>query len=83
LGRDPPYSAAGGKKSVNREALEELKQQITLMSYLQAHDWHPARSLSRGRWMGLCPLHDDHKPSFLVDPTRTFSTVTAVDVAVM
>ena len=20
--------------------------------------------------MGLCPLHDDHKPSFLVDPTK-------------
>jgi len=40
------------------------------MSYLQALDWHPARPLSRGRWMGLCPLHRDHKPSFLVDPRR-------------
>jgi DNA primase len=67
---DPPYSAAGGKKSVNREALDELKQQIPLMGYLQAHAWRPARPLSRGRWMGLCPLHDDHKPSFLVDPSK-------------
>ena len=24
--------------------------------------------------MGLCPLHQDHKPSFLVDPHKTFST---------
>ena len=68
--RGLPYSADRGKKSVNREALDELKQQIPLMGYLQAHDWHPARPLSRGRWMGLCPLHDDHKPSFLVDPNK-------------
>jgi DNA primase len=55
---------------VNRQPLDDLKQQIPLMGYLQAHDWHPARPLSRGRWMGLCPLHADHKPSFLVDPHK-------------
>jgi len=55
---------------MNRQVLDELKQKIPLMSYLQALDWHPARPLSRGRWMGLCPLHRDHKPSFLVDPRR-------------
>jgi DNA primase len=65
--RDVPYSAAGGKKSVNRQALHDLKQQISLLGYLQAHDWRPARPLSRGRWMGLCPLHEDRQPSFLVD----------------
>src|SRR6266436_1449623 len=65
-----PYSADRGKKSVNRQALDELKQQIPLMGYLQAHDWRPARRVSRGRWMGLCPLHADHKPSFLVDPHK-------------
>jgi DNA primase len=66
-----PYSAAGGKKSVSRQDLDELKQQIPLLDYLQAHDWQPARQLSRGRWMGLCPLHSDHKPSFLVDPGKS------------
>ena len=55
---------------MNRQALDELKQQIPLLDYLQAHDWRPARPLSRGRWMGLCPLHADHKPSFLVDPHK-------------
>jgi DNA primase len=40
------------------------------LEYLQAQDWQPARALSRGRWMGLCPLHTDHKPSFLVDPIK-------------
>jgi hypothetical protein len=69
-GRALPYSADRGKKSVNRQALDDLKQQISLMGYLQAHDWQPARPLSRGRWMGLCPLHGDHKPSFVVDPHK-------------
>jgi len=55
---------------VSREAFHELKQQIPLLDYLQAHDWHPARRLSRGRVMGLCPLHADHKPSFLLDPGK-------------
>src|SRR5665811_1174621 len=68
--RDRPYSADRGKKSVNRQALDELKQQIPLMGYLQAHDWQPARPLSPGRWMGLCPLHGDHQPSFLVDSNK-------------
>jgi DNA primase len=55
---------------VNRQAIDELKQQIPLLDYLQAHDWHPARPLSRGRWVGLCPLHEDRNPSFLVDPHK-------------
>ena len=55
---------------MSRQALDELKQQIPLLDYLKAHDWRPARQLSRGRWMGLCPLHANHKPSFLVDPHK-------------
>ena len=56
---------------MSRQALDALKQQIPLLDYLQAHDWQPARQLSRGRLMGLCPLHSDHKPSFLVDPSKS------------
>jgi DNA primase len=55
---------------VSRQALDELKQQIPLLDYLQTHDWQPARRISRGRLMGLCPLHADHKPSFLLDPGK-------------
>jgi DNA primase len=55
---------------VSRKILDELKHQIRLLEYLQAHDWQPARTLRGGRWMGLCPLHTDHKPSFLVDPNK-------------
>jgi DNA primase len=55
---------------VSRQVLDELKQHIPLLEYLQTQDWQPARALSGGRWMGLCPLHPDHKPSFLVDPNK-------------
>jgi hypothetical protein len=47
-----------------------LKQQIPLLDYLQSQDWKPARRISHGRLMGLCPLHLDHQPSFLVDPGK-------------
>jgi DNA primase len=55
---------------VNRMALDELKQQIPLLDYLQAHDWQQARPIGFGRLLGLCPLHADNKPSFLVDPKK-------------
>ena len=53
---------------MNRKALDELKQQVPLLDYLQAHDWQAVRSIRGGRLMGLCPLHTDHKPSFVVNP---------------
>jgi hypothetical protein len=52
-------------------ALDELKQQIPLLEYLQSREWRPVRALRGGRWLGLCPLHTDHKPSFLVDPQKS------------
>jgi DNA primase len=52
--------------------LDELKRQIPLLEYLQAHDWQQARPIGFGRLLGLCPLHADHKPSFLVDPEKSF-----------
>ncbi len=59
---------------MNRIALDELKQQISLLEYLQAHDWQQAKPIGFGRLLGLYPLHADHKPSFLVDPTKTCAT---------
>jgi DNA primase len=70
LGRDPIHSACGGEQFVNRKAIDELKQQVPLLDYLQAQGWQPARSIRAGRLMGLCPLHADHTPSFMADPCR-------------
>jgi DNA primase len=70
LERDPFHSACGGEQFVNRKAIDELKQRIPLLDYLQAHGWQPARSIRGGRLMGLCPLHIDRKPSFLADLNR-------------
>ena len=53
---------------MTRQALDELKQRIALLDYLQTQDWQPARRLSRGRWRGWCPRHAEHRPSFLLDP---------------
>ena len=55
---------------MNREAIDELKQQIPLVDYLRTHGWQPARSVRGGGFLGLCPLHADHNPSFLADPDR-------------
>ena len=55
---------------MTREALDELKREIPLLDYLQAYDWRPQRQLSRGRWIGLCPLHPDRHPSFVVDRSK-------------
>jgi DNA primase len=55
---------------MSRKALDELKHQIPLLDYLQGHDWQPARRIVGGRLLGLCPLHTDRKPSFLLDPNK-------------
>ena len=55
---------------MTRMALDELKQQIPLLEYLHAHDWQQARPIGFGRFLGLCPLHADHKPSLVVDPQK-------------
>jgi hypothetical protein len=73
----------GGKKSVNRQALDDLKQQIPLLGYLQAHDWRPARPLSRGPggW-GCVRCMKIANPASWWIPTKTSSTATAVAAAV-
>jgi hypothetical protein len=66
---------------VTRQAIDDLKRQIPLMAYLEAQDCRPRRALSRGRWMGLCPLHEDRKPAFSSILTMICSTVTGAAVA--
>ena len=55
---------------MNRNAIDELKQRVPLLEYVQTQGWKVARSVRGGRFLGLCPWHVDHPPSFLVDPGR-------------
>jgi DNA primase len=52
---------------MNRQALDDLKQQVPLLEYLQAQPSLHFRSIRSGRFLGVCPLHADHQPSLLVD----------------
>ena len=47
--------------------LERLKQRIPLLEYLQRHNWKPCRAGTRQELIGLCPLHQEARPSFYVN----------------
>src|SRR5215470_835914 len=50
--------------------LERLKQRISLLEYLQRHNWKPCRTGSRQELVGLCPLHQETRPSFYVNAAK-------------
>jgi DNA primase len=52
------------------EDLEQLKQRIPLLEYLQRHHWIGHRAGSRSEFVGLCPLHEETHPSFYVNPRK-------------
>jgi DNA primase len=51
------------------EDVETLKLRLPLIEYLRQHDWtgHPA---SRSEFFGLCPLHEETRPSFYVNTRK-------------
>ena len=53
-----------------RGDLEQLKQQIPLLEYLQRHNWTARRVGTREEFAGLCPLHPDTRPSFYVNARK-------------
>ena len=55
--------------NVGREEVEELKRRLPLLDYLRQHDWtgHPA---SRSEFVGLCPVHEETRPSFYVNARK-------------
>ena len=53
-----------------REDLEELKQRISLLEYLQRRNWTGCRVGAHDEFVGLCPLHPDTRPSFYVNARK-------------
>ena len=50
-----------------REDLQQIKQRISLLEYVQQHHWSGRRAGRREEFVGLCPLHPDTRPSFYVN----------------
>lgn len=53
-----------------RGDVEQLKQRIPLLEYLQQHNWTGCRIGGREEFVGLCPLHADTRPSFYVNARK-------------
>jgi DNA primase len=53
-----------------RKDLEQLKQKIPLLDYLQRRNWSGCRIGVREEFVGLCPLHPDTRPSFYVNARK-------------
>ena len=50
--------------------LEQLKQRISLLEYLQRRNWTARRSGSRQEFVGFCPFHAETRPSFYVNARK-------------
>jgi DNA primase len=50
--------------------LEAIKRRRPLLEFLKQHRW-AGRQVDSGReYLGLCPLHEESRPSFYVNPTK-------------
>jgi len=61
------YAHPGGENSAMAHDLELLKERMPLLEYLQRHNWRPCRAGRRQEFVGLCPLHQETRPSFYVN----------------
>src|SRR5689334_1065623 len=65
-----PYSRSGRDTSPMHQDLEQLKQRISLLDYLQQRNWTARRSGSRQEFVGFCPFHAETRPSFYVNARK-------------
>ena len=50
--------------------LQQLKQRIPLLEYLQQCNWKAGRAGNQLEFVGLCPLHRETHPSFYVNSRK-------------
>jgi len=51
------------------EDVETLKRRLPLLDYLRQHNW-TSRPAGRSEFVGLCPLHEETRPSFYVNSRK-------------
>lgn len=51
------------------EDVERLRRRLPLLEYLRQHNW-TGRPAGRFEWVGLCPLHEETRPSFYVNTRK-------------
>jgi DNA primase len=51
------------------EGVETRRRRLPLLDYLQQHNWK-GRPAGRGEYVGLCPLHEETRPSFYVNTRK-------------
>jgi DNA primase len=56
-------------KNAVREDVEKLKGRLPLLDYLRQNHW-TARPAGRFEFLGLCPLHQETRPSFYVNSRK-------------
>jgi DNA primase len=52
------------------EDLEQLKQRLSLLEYLQRRNWRGRRAGQQQEFVGICPLHPETRPSFYVNARK-------------
>src|SRR5262252_6012020 len=52
------------------EEVEKLKQRWLLLDYLQGQNWVAQPAGYDSEFVGLCPLHEDTRPSFYVNARK-------------
>ena len=67
--RPAPTLGFGGEKNVVGEDVETLKRRLPLLDYLREHNW-ASRPAGRSEFVGLCPLHEETRPSFYVNTRK-------------
>jgi len=50
--------------------LQRLKQRLPLLDYLRQQNWMGRPAAAGRELVGLCPLHQDTRPSFYVNPSK-------------
>lgn len=56
-------------KNAVGEGVATLRRRMPLLDYLEQHHWK-GRPAGRGEYVGLCPLHEESRPSFYVNTRK-------------